>query len=251
MSFQQSFLLVLRLQVRLFSLTRRLMWLAPLWVLLLVALVLSALGTSGSDAERVQLFAFYVGAAPLGFLGAFSALLMSNAVFADDAENGMAPYLLSRPVPRSAILLGRALPLWLIINVPAFLCALVLGAMAGFAPVMPGLLALIPLSLAASALYLGLFVALTLAVKRALVAGFAFIVLVELLLGALPLRIAWVSPRYHLMSLWSTAAGGQDLLQHSAIQMKSPSLVTSLIFVASMTLFVWLFAASRLQKEEV
>ncbi|MEW6745251.1 MAG: ABC transporter permease [Planctomycetota bacterium] len=176
----------------------------------LVAL-LSRIGGAGEFAG-LQGMARLLGSGFLSVIEPLVFLFLGGAVLGDEIEGKTLTYLLVRPVPRAAIVVGRFASFFaasiVLLGAGVLLSALV--AMAGEPALEEGfsLLAsfLLVTGLAALA-YGSLFLMLTVITERSVVVGIAFILL-EGLLPQVPGKTAWISIKFHLHVVAQAASSG-------------------------------------------
>lgn len=173
-----------RLAVRQFLGSRRALWLLVLAAIpVLLALLLQA-EAGGDPGETIDDIVGLYQVLVVAVLLPIVALVVGTSVFGAEVDDGTITYVLGKPVPRWRIVLTRIVVSGLItaaVLVPATLLstAIALGGVSA-----PGLVGGFSAAVGAgSLLYCALFVALSLSTRRALVAGLAYVVVWEGLLG--------------------------------------------------------------------
>ena len=130
------------------------------------------------------------------------ALLSGSAVVAEEIEDRTITYLLSRPIPRAAVLLGRWLAALVVVSVflgaSAFLTCLASGAAGSDLGILDPLLRAV---LIGGAVYSGLFAAVGVFLKHPMIAGLGYTFAIEGFLANLPGRNQALTIQYYLRSL--------------------------------------------------
>lgn len=156
----------------------------------------------GVDYQAMQVFVLSTVVVPL------IALLLGTGAMASERESGTLAFLFTRPFPRSAVVLGKAVAAIAVANVAVILCTLgvwlALGAPSQGQP-MGGLAALM---LEATALT-AVFVLFGTLLARSLYLGLAYVVFFEGVLGNVVSARSGYTLTYHarnLLSEWSSDA---------------------------------------------
>jgi ABC-2 type transport system permease protein len=174
-------------------------------------------------------------------------LLLGTSVIGDELEDGTAVYLLTKPLPRWQILLPKLAAAWLVST------ALVLGA-----TITSGLLAFdgfdeagvvtgFALAIAVGALaYCAVFVLLSVATNRALVAGLVYVFVWEGAVTAIFEGVRYLSIRHYILGL-------ADLFSDTAPENFEATVAgaTALIAITIVTLAAVVVAVRRLAEVEV
>jgi ABC-2 type transport system permease protein len=175
------------------------------------------------------------------------ALVVGTAVLGAEIDDGTAVHLLSKPVPRSTIVLGKLLAAWLVTTATLVASALVaawlgLGGVRG-----EGLLPAFAVALAAGALaYCAAFLLLSLLTSRALVVGLVYVLVWEGLVNGFLAGTRLLSIRHYTLAI---ADGLTDLPRavfSAPLGMGSGSVMLVLVTV----LATWA-AVRRLRRFEV
>jgi ABC-2 type transport system permease protein len=130
------------------------------------------------------------------------ALVVGTAVLGAEIDDGTAVHLLSKPVRRSRIVLGKLLAAWLVTTVTVVLSALVsgwigLGGVAG-----EGLLPGFAVALTFGALaYCALFLMLSLVTSRALIVGLVYVLVWEGLVNGFLSGTRLLSIRHYTLAI--------------------------------------------------
>lgn len=235
-----------RLAVRQLAGSRRVLWvvlLAALPVLLALLMQMEA-GRDLKDAleDMMEMYQILI----VSVLLPIVALVVGTSVFGAEVDDGTITYVLGKPVPRWRIVLTRIVVAGLLtaaVLVPATALSMVLGLRRVDAPgVAAGFTAAVA---AGSFLYCALFVALSLSTRRALVAGLAYVVLWEGLLGNTFGGIRALSIRQYTLSM-------ADAMSSAPGNPMSPLEVeTALAMAAAVTVLVTVYAIRRLQRFEI
>jgi len=170
----------------------------------LIAVLLRATG----EATRLELeTSLLLGLLPYALVP-LTALVYASGMIRDEIEDQTLTYLLVRPLPRSAIYLTKFLATWLVTAglagvFGALTCAAVYwGAPNFLGDVVPGRVAQVAGMFALTVwAYCGLFGLMSLFTNRALVAGVAFIFIVEWILGTLEFGVRRLTVAYYFRVL--------------------------------------------------
>lgn len=148
-------------------------------VLLIFAVVLALVGGRGEEADTVSVLSVL----GVGTLLPLVALIVGTGVLGPEIEDGAVIYLLSKPIPRSVVVLTKlavAVCVTVVLAaVPVFLAGLVTGSGVGLAA------AFTVGAAVGSIVYCALFVALGAVFRRALVIGLLYVLIWEGLVGRL------------------------------------------------------------------
>ncbi len=150
----------------------------------------------------------------LQFLVPIAGLLFGTGVILDDAGAGNLPYLFTRPVPRSAVVLGKSLAALLAAALCLVLSLAVTLLVARGARVGTGFpgRAMTAVLLALPA-YLAAFTFLSVFTRWALVAGFFYAFGLEFFLGMIPGMIRKSTLIYYARSLLGEVSGSRGMLR--------------------------------------
>ena len=186
------------------------------------------------------------------------AVFYGTALIADEVEDKTITYLLIRPVPRAAVLLGKYLA-YLVCTVAVVLPAVVLMWLlivpvgGSLAQSFPDLLADLGIVVAGLAAYGAVFALVGATFKRPLLFGLIFVFGWEALAMALPGYLRQVTVAHYLQGLVPHAmpAGGPvDFLQF--VFQSAPSIVQSLLGLAVVTVLgLWGAARAVTRREYV
>lgn len=190
---------------------RRGSWIVGLLALAVVALFGWAALQASDDAARLEVYRGFLFIGPLGFLVQFCGLLYGVAAASEDRDGGTAAYIFSRPLPRSAIFLGRFAAAAFSVAFVTSLLHLAVALLARF----PGGFAVflqveIPI-LAGALCYTALFMSLATVVRKPVIIGMLWLVVWELFVAQVPWRVKLLTVKYHLLSLANgLVPGGAD-----------------------------------------
>jgi ABC-2 type transport system permease protein len=146
-----------------------------------------------------------------------TALVVGTGVFGAEIEDGTALYVLAKPMARWRIVLVRVLCAGLATAALASASMLLAGTLAGGGAAARGVTFAFAAAVAAGALvYCAVFVMLSLATRRALVAGLAYVVLWEGALSASLHGLRFLSVRQYTLSIAEALRGaGPQVLDAS------------------------------------
>ncbi|HLL84039.1 MAG TPA: ABC transporter permease subunit [Longimicrobium sp.] len=174
------------------------------------------------------------------------ALVIGTGVFGAEIDDGTAMYVLAKPVPRWRIVLTRvlvaAVATALLTAPAAFLVVPVLGAK-GAATVGLGFAGAVAVG---ALLYSALFVALSLATRRALVAGIAYVVLWEGTIASRAAGTRYLSVRQFVLSLADRWAALPDAVFNAPLALRGAVVMSVLLCVGATA-----YAIRRLRRFEV
>lgn len=140
------------------------------------------------------------------------ALLLGGAAFGSELEEGTAVYLLARPIPRHAILFGKAVVVLPVVAIASALTALGCGlaVMQGFDA--DGiLLGTVLASAVGGAIYALLFMALGLVTRRGTIIGLLYLAVWEGMLGTMFAGTRLLSVRQYMLSLMDRMIADPEL----------------------------------------
>ncbi|HIN85168.1 MAG TPA: ABC transporter permease [Myxococcales bacterium] len=149
-----------------------------------------------------------------GFLLPFSALYFGTATIRDEYEGGTLPYLLTRPLSRNLLFLGRLfaaiVTVFAIVLVTQIANILILDSSLST----PGQGKILLALFLASTVYCTVFAALGAAISRPFLVGIIYLILVEFTLMKVPVSIRFATLGAHIKTLGES-------LQHSIIRSKT------------------------------
>jgi len=184
----------------------------------------------------------FINAFGLSLLVPVATLVFASAALGDPNEDGTLVYLWLRPVPRWVIV-GAATAAaftvtWPIVVVPLVLAALLTGAGASLVG------ATMAAATAAMLAYTGIFVALGLRVKRALVWGLLYIFIWEGFVATANTTAARLAIRSYSRSILSDVTG-------VSLRLADFTLVSSWLVPLAVGIVAFVYAARRLQRMDV
>ena len=169
------------------------------------------------------------------------ALVMGTGVLGSEIDDGTVLHILTKPLPRSTIVLSKLLVAVSVTAVTVSVPLFVAGVMAG--SVRFGL-ALVIAVLVGSMAYSALFVALSLVTRRPVLLGLVYVLVLEGLLGGFAPRTRVLSIQQYCLTLVDEIAPTDLLEGHLAVGL---SVLMSALFVVG---FGWL-AIDRLRSFRV
>ena len=176
-----------------------------------------------------------------------TALVFGTAALGAEIEDGTAVYLLAKPVPRSRIILGKLLAAWAVTTVTVLASGLVAGAIGLSGEPGDGLLLGFGVALILGAfVYCALFVMLSVATSRALIAGLAYVFIWEGLINGLFAGTRLLSVRHYTL-------GVADLIADAPASVFEAKLggVTALVLIAVVGSISTWYAVRRLERFEI
>jgi ABC-type transport system involved in multi-copper enzyme maturation permease subunit len=194
----------------------------------LAVLVLTSEGNPPPPIEVVM----YPGWFLLQIVVPATSLLMGSAVISEEIDDRTITYLLTRPFPRAALLLGRWLATAVLLSVLLGGSALLLGwAAASFAPAgaepVPHDVTTWPLAQMAvfgGAVYSALFAVIGVFLKRPMIIGLAYAFVIEGVLASLPGRSQGLAVVYHLRSyVASQSTHWKELSDELLFELETPA----------------------------
>jgi ABC-2 type transport system permease protein len=151
---------------------RRVLMLLPM-PLVLIGLALIGVSTDENPAEWGPLV---FGGLGLGVILPLTALIVGSSVLGLEIDDGTITHLLTKPLPRSEIILSKLCVAWLVTTVATGLPLAVSALIAGSGSLAAGLVCG---ALLGSLAYCALFIALSLVTKRPVAVGLVYIMLWE------------------------------------------------------------------------
>lgn len=187
---------------------RLLVWLAVAGVVFVIGTMYGRVSEGGSHQDTYLLLSAVL---PYRIL-ALAAAIFASAVVAQEVEGKTIVYLLTRPVPRQLLILGRMLAASLVVFVVAALSALAVSASTQGGGALLGR-DLIALAVGALA-YTGLFTLVSLVINRAMIACLLFAFGWETLAAGVPGDLRLLTLNTHVMGIADrpTPEGGAGFL---------------------------------------
>ncbi|CAN5481941.1 hypothetical protein BH20ACT2_BH20ACT2_23420 [soil metagenome] len=220
--------------------TRRLALLAPC----AGALLFGLLAPHVDDGTANEAFATVAGVGLFALVLPISCLVVGDSVLGAEVRSGAFSFTWLSPVPFTVIVLGRWLAGLAIAGVTV-VPAMALAALVAGAPEALG--ATVAASIAGVAAYLGLFLLIGCATRRAAVWSLAVVFLVEGLLGEALTGVAQLSPTWQSQTAFAGLAPGAEDLLREGIPDGSAALVRlALITVVTLALATWRLARLEL-----
>jgi ABC-2 type transport system permease protein len=131
-----------------------------------------------------------------------TALVYGTAALGAEIEDGTAVYLLAKPVPRSRIVAGKLLAAWALTAATVLASGLVAGAIGLAGAPQDGLLLGFGVALVLGSLvYVALFLLLSIATSRALIAGLVYVFVWEGLINGLFAGTRLLSIRHYTLGV--------------------------------------------------
>ncbi len=171
------------------------------------------------------------------------AVVLGSSVVAEEVEDRTITYLITRPIPRVAILLGRWLASALVISLLLALCAFVVvtlldgaGVASSESAVPAGFRSrLVRVAVAGGLVYSAVFAAMGSFLKRPVLLGLGYAFAVEFLLSTLPFASQRITLQYYLKSL--LFAGDPELVARFSgslvkLELATPEEATRTLVVA-------------------
>ena len=211
----------------------------------LIALVYR-LGSQDTDQQEWAATVLLDGLVVSTFLP-LEALVYGTAVLGAEIEDGTAVYLLSKPIARSRIIVGKLLAAWMLTTATVLSSGLVAGAIALYGEPKAGILLGFGVGIALGGLvYTALFVLLSVVTSRALIAGLIYVFIWEGLVNGFFAGTRLLSVRHYTLGV---ADAFVDLPEHDFDAALDPAtaLVLMLVFGAAAT---W-YAVRRLRSFEI
>lgn len=213
--------------------TRRLALLAPC----AGALLFGLLAPLVDDGTANEAFATVAGLGLFALVLPIGCLVVGDSVLGGEVRSGAFSFTWLSPVPFAVIVLGRWLA-GLIMAGVTIVPAMALAALVAGAPEAVG--AAVAAGVAGVAAYLGLFLLIGCATRRAAVWSLAVVFLVERLLGEVLTGVAQLSPTWQSRAAFAGLAPGADDLLRDGIPAGSAALVRlALITVVTLAIAAW------------
>lgn len=175
------------------------------------------------------------------------ALVVGTAVLGAEIDDGTAVHLLSKPVPRSRIVLGKLLAAWLVTAVTVVVSAVAaawlgLGGVPG-----EGLLPGFAVALACGALaYCAVFLLLSLVTSRALIVGLVYVLVWEGLVNGFLAGTRLLSIRHYTLAIADALVGLPRAVFNAPLGIGAGAVMLVIVTVAA----TW-YAVVRLRRFEV
>ena len=177
-----------------------------------------------------------------------TALIGGVAALGDDIEDGTIAYLVTRPVPRAAIFLGRTLAclVWVLLAIgsSAVALAFVSGVGITLGTALDGSRdtdleraggALLVAALAGGLTYTTLFAALGAAVRRSMLIGVGYVFAIEVFLANLPGKTRSLTIQHHLREIVRALSPGRWGPPQRFVRVTEPDLSGSAVNLAIVT----------------
>lgn len=175
------------------------------------------------------------------------ALVYGTAALGAEIEDGTAVYLLSKPIPRSRIIVGKLLAAWLLTTATVLASALIAGAVGlgglGGAGILPGFALAILLG---SLVYSALFVMLSTRTSRALIAGLVYVFIWEGLINGLFAGTRLLSVRHYTLAIADLVVDLPRSMFEAPLGAVTAIVMMLIVGIAS----IW-YAIRRLEKFEI
>ena len=176
-----------------------------------------------------------------------AALVFGTAALGAEIEDGTAVYLLAKPIPRSRIIIGKLLAAWLVTAVLVLVSGLGAAAIGLWGRSDAGILPGFGIGLALGSLvYCALFVMLSVATSRALIAGLVYVFIWEGVINGLFAGTRLLSVRHYTLGV---AGGLVDLPSDQFEARLAP--VTALVMMAIVGVGSTWYAIRRLERFEI
>jgi ABC-2 type transport system permease protein len=176
-----------------------------------------------------------------------AALVFGTAALGAEIEDGTAVYLLAKPVPRSQIIIGKLLAAWLVTAGLVLVSGLGAAAIGLWGTSDSGILPGFGIGLVLGSLvYCALFVMLSVATSRALIAGLAYVFIWEGLINGLFAGTRLLSVRHYTLGV---ADWFVDLPPDEFEAKLAP--VTALVMMAIVGVGSTWYATRRLERFEI
>ena len=218
-----------------------------LLVWLVVALVVYGIGLAygrvGPGTSKQDAYILLSAVMPYRIL-ALSAAIFSSAVVAQEVEGRTIVYLLTRPVPRQALLLGRTLAASVVVFLVAALAALAVDFSTGGGR---GLLGRDLIALAVGALaYTGLFTLVSLVINRAMIACLLFAFGWETLAAGVSGDLKLLTLNTHVMAIAERPSpeGGAGFLDEVGSMLGATGVSANVAWLVLLGVIAVTFAAS-------
>ncbi len=215
----------------------------------LIPVVLAVLvRTAGANVEHEQWAA--EGLFPVVIIGALlplAALIFGTAVLGSEFEEGTAVYLLTKPIPRRAIVLPKLIVAWLATGVVLLLTGSIAGmvALAGTGDMQIALGFTIATVIGALA-YSALFVMLSVLTSHALIVGLGYVFLWEGVVTGLFTGTRILSIREYTLAIGDMLSGTPDVLFQA--HLSETGAIVGLVAVVGLA--TW-FAIAQLERWEI
>ncbi|MDQ3693200.1 MAG: hypothetical protein M3464_06195 [Chloroflexota bacterium] len=180
-------------------------------------------------------------------------LIVATAALGNEVEDRTLPYLTLKPISRLRIVLEKLLAV-LVVTIPPVVIGLALtGLIAGLAPsssmslfpgdptygVGPVIVAMLVAAVAGIVMISTIFLALSLIVPRALLAGIVYVFVWESLLGRFLPGIRIVSVRHYVQSIFVAVLDDPMVTIESATSLQASFIVIAVVAVVSIILAAW------------
>ena len=176
-------------------------------------------------------------------------LIASAGVLSDEVENRTVTYVFTRPVPRSALLLGRYLCVLVLVSSLMAIAAVGVANVATMRSSMPVLAdgqaaRLVLAAVLGGASYSLLLAGLSVFFKRAMVIGIFYLVAFEVFLALVPGSAQKMSIQYYLRGIYTNLGGTEaSWLREEAEMLAGTEFATPAELVVRLMVFLGLFFA--------
>ena len=207
---------------------RRLLLLLPMPMLLIGLALLARAGGAHVD----NWAPIVLGQLGLGVILPLTALIVGSSVLGLEIEDGTITHVLSKPLPRSEIVLTKLAVAWAVTAITTAVPLAAVGAIAGS----PALAAGMGIGAAVGALaYTAMFLALSLVTRRPVAVGLVYIVLWENLLVRFVSGAKGLSVQQYAATL-AHGISGNDILPATGLSAMAAALLTAAFVIAGTTL---------------
>ncbi len=213
---------------------------------LLIAIIVRLVSPADYENQRFVANALYQGIVVTLVLP-LVALVYGTAVLGAEIEDGTAVYVLSKPIPRSAIVLAKLAAAWIATTATVAGCALLAAIVGIVGAPEDGIIIGFTIAIALGALvYSALFIFLSVVTSRALIAGLAYVFIWEGLINGLFTGTRFLSIRQYTLGI----ADAFTTVSNSIFEARlNPA--TAFIATAVVGVFATWGAIRRLQRYEI
>lgn len=237
---------ITRLTVRQLLGRGRTLLMAGVALLPIVLAVVYRAGSEDGDQQRWVARVLFEGLVVTSLLP-LAALVFGTAALGAEIEDGTAVYLLTKPIPRSRIIVAKVLAAWFATSITVVVSGVAAGAIGLVGAFDARLLGGFAVALVAGSLvYTSLFVLLSVATSRALIAGLAYVFVWEGLVNGLFAGTRLLSVRHYTLAVADLVAGVPGAVFDA--KLAATPAVALVVVVCSASL--WL-AVRRLRRFEI
>jgi ABC-2 type transport system permease protein len=237
---------IFRLTLRQLIVRRTTLLLAGLAFIPVLVAVVFQLSDPDIDPQRWTARTLYVGLIVTAVLP-LTALLLGTSVLGDEIEEGTIIYLLTKPVPRWQILLPKLAAAWLVATALVVASTVVSGLIAldgaGGRSIITGFAVAVVLGALA---YTALFMLLSVATSRALIAGVIYVFIWEGAITSIFAGTRYLSLRHYTLAIADWIAGVSPVTFDAYVS-GTTGLVMMIIAIVAFTLY----ANQRLQRLDI